>query len=134
MILNIIILITLIIILLYIIKYIINKNKIVYENFRITHDAPENLIIKDCVDGFSKDVEHNDHKEEFCYKHGFVSDPALLAGICGEKNKPLHIIKDKEKLYYGCIGEKNHKINWEFNKNRFKKYECFNTSIIFNSR
>lgn len=125
MILNIIILITLIIVLLYIIKYIINKNKIVYENFRITHDAPESLIIKDCVHGFSKDVDHSDHKEEFCYKHGFVSDPALLAGICGEKNKPLHIIKDKENLYYGCIGEKNHKINWEFNKNRFTNFDKY---------
>jgi hypothetical protein len=103
------------------------------ENFKIDHNKPEMLIIEDCCRGFSKDIKHDGNKEEFCYKHGFVSNPDLLAGLCGDKKNPLHIIKDKEKLYYGCNKEKNGKINWEFNKNRFQKFDEYELTPFLSS-
>jgi hypothetical protein len=119
---NIIILIIFVIILL----YIINKsyNKIVLENF-IPHNKPQKLILEDCIHNFATDINHKDNKEELCYRSGFVTNPSLLAGICGngDNKKPLHIIKDKEKLYYGCIGTRDKKINWNLHDRNFTQYE-----------
>jgi hypothetical protein len=120
MILNIIILIIFLIILL----YIINKsyNKIVFESF-IPHNKTETLILEDCIHNFAKDINFRGNKEKLCYRSGFVSNPILLAGICGNNKNSLHIIKDKEKLYYGCIGTRNRKINWNLQDRNFTKFE-----------
>jgi hypothetical protein len=123
MIFNIIILIISIIILL----YIINKSykKIVLENF-IRHNKPEKLILENCMHNFATDINHRDHKEELCYKSGFVTNPSLLSGICGngDNKKPLYIIKNKENhLYYGCIDTKDKKINWNLHDRNFTQYE-----------
>ena len=120
MILNIIILIIFLIILL----YIINKsyNKIVFESF-IPHDKTEKLILEDCIHNFAKDINYRGNKEKLCYRSGFVSNPILLAGICGNNKNSLNIIKDKENLYYGCIGTRNRKINWNLEDRNFTKYE-----------
>ena len=128
MIFNIIILIIFIIILLYVINN--SYNKIVLENF-IPHNKPERLIIENCKKNFAKDVNHLGNKEEFCYNHGFVTNPSLLAGICGNNKKPLHIIKDKENIYYGCIGTRDKKINWNLHDRKFTKYEL--TPYLSNS-
>ena len=117
MIINIIVLIILLIILLYIINN--SFNKFIFEKF-IPHYKSENLILKNCVDNFAKDERH---KKEYCYKHGFVTNPIILSGICGNDKKPLNIIKNKENIYYGCIGEKNKKIKWDLNDRQFTKYE-----------
>jgi hypothetical protein len=121
MIFNIIILIICIIILL----YIINKsyNKIVLENF-IPHNKPEILILEDCINNFAKDINYIGNKNILCYRSGFVSNPSLLAGTCGNSSKkPLHIIKDKENLYYGCIGTRDKKINWNLHDPKFTQFE-----------
>jgi len=120
MILNIIILIISIIILL----YVINNNSYKLENF-IPHPEPEKLILEDCIHNFAKDISHSGDKKELCYTQGFVSNPSLLAGICGNGDKkPLYIIKDKkDHVYYGCIGTKDKKINWKLNDRNFTQYE-----------
>jgi hypothetical protein len=113
---NIIILIISIVILL----YVINNNSYKIENF-IYHAKPEKLILKDCMNNFA---EKRNNKEEHCYKSGFVTNPTLLAGICGNKTKDsLYIIKNKEKLYYGCIDTKNKKINWKLHDRNFTQYK-----------
>jgi hypothetical protein len=120
MILNIVILIIFIIILLYVINN--SFNKIVLEKF-IPHNKPEILIIENCKKNFATDVNYVGNKEDFCYKYGFVTDPSLLAGICGNNKNPLYIIKDKESIYYGCIGTNDKKINWDLYDRNFTKYE-----------
>jgi hypothetical protein len=126
MILNIIILIIFIIILLYVINN--SYKKIVLEKFvenSIKHTKPEEYILNDCINNFATDINYEGNKEELCFKSGFVSNPSLLAGICGNGNKkPLYIIKNKENnLYYGCIGTKDKKINWDLNDRKFTKFE-----------
>ena len=82
------------------------------------------LILENCMNNFATDINHKDNKEELCYKSGFVTNPSLLAGICGNNKNPLYIIKDKENhLYYGCIDTKNKQINWNLNDRNFTQYE-----------
>ena len=128
MIFNIIILIIFLIILLYVINN--SFNKIVLENF-IRHNKPERLIIENCKKNFATDVNHDGNKEEFCYNHGFVTNPSLLAGICGNNKKPLSIIKDKENIYYGCIDTTDRNINWNLHDRKFTQYEL--TPYLSNS-
>jgi hypothetical protein len=124
--------ITLLIIFIIILLYVINNSfkNILLEKFSSStyFERPETDILKDCVDNYGNNVKTKYklnllQTENFCYNSGFVTNPSLLAGICGNNKKPLYIIRKNDEIYYGCIGTTDKKIKWNLNDGTFTKFE-----------